>query len=408
MAESDRQTRLGREWNAMNIWIVARTEIVRMMRTRAFYFVLFVLPFMLILILGSALDGTFGEEDVEIVPVRVAVLLEDRGELQDGIRTFLDSPDIVRYIKTVSVSAREEAEASVRSGETDFGLVVPAGFGESVIRGHNANWEFLYGRSSFKNRTAETVLGSFIEQTNTIQAVHIVLGAEKAGDLQAAGGNAAAGASGDTGVRAGSLNKEKKSASAIQYYAAAELIMFLLYGGMLAASSLTKERDEHTLARLSMMPVPPSAVLSGKIIGQGILALIQAGVIIAGTSLLYGVDWGSSYGLLAVVIVLSIVSSMSLALLVTLLVKSRKAIISVFQTLIIIMTMLSGGFMPVDGLLAKIGLFTVNHWASDSILRIMLESGTQDVLRNIAVLGMIAAGLLLVSFGAYRKVGYRE
>jgi ABC-2 type transport system permease protein len=93
---------------------------------------------------------------------------------------------------------------------------------------------------------------------------------------------------------------------------------------------------------------------------------------------------------------------------VTLLVKSRKAIISVFQTLIIIMTMLSGGFMPVDGLLAKIGLFTVNHWASDSILRIMLDSGTQDVLRNIAVLGMIAAGLLLVSFGAYRKVGYRE
>jgi ABC-2 type transport system permease protein len=74
-----------------------------------------------------------------------------------------------------------------------------------------------------------------------------------------------------------------------------------------------------------------------------------------------------------------------------------------------VMTFLSGGFSPFpDGLLTKLGEFTVNHWALQSMLNIMLNSDIMVILHQIAVLAAIGAGLLVVSLAAYRKVGYHE
>ncbi|MDF2658683.1 MAG: hypothetical protein K0Q94_1474, partial [Paenibacillus sp.] len=57
----------------MQLWTVVLCEIRRMLRSRSFYFVLFALPFLLILILGSALKDIFSQDDRTIAPVRLAV-----------------------------------------------------------------------------------------------------------------------------------------------------------------------------------------------------------------------------------------------------------------------------------------------------------------------------------------------
>ncbi|PYI54447.1 ABC transporter permease [Paenibacillus flagellatus] len=387
----------------MRLWTVMRTEIVRMTRTRAFYFVLFLLPFTLILILGNALEDAFSQEDRTIEPARVSVVLADGGALASGIRSFLDNKDMARYVTPAYVGTREEAEASVRAGDADFGLVVPAGFSESVLQGKPAEWEMMHGRDRLKNMTAENALGAFVRQTNAMQAIRIAMG----GGPTASAGMTGTAPAGDTPVRIGSLNKEAKSVSALQYYAAAELIMFLLYAGMLAANSLAREKAGHTLERLAAMPVSSSTVIAGKMLGQGLLALLQAAVIIGGTAWLYGVDWGNRWGLLALVVVIAVIASMSMALLVSLLVKSGRAAIAAFQTVIIVMTLLSGGFTQIHGFLERAGHFTFSYWATDSVMRIMTGSELEPLLGGIGIMAAIGATLLAVSIGVFRKVGYR-
>lgn len=392
----------------MQLWTVALCEIRRMFRSRSFYFVLFALPFLLILILGSALKDIFSQDDRTIGPVRVAVASLDQGAMQEGVQAFLGSPDVTKYLQPSPAGSREAAVEAVKSGEADFGLVIPERFSESVLRGERANWEFLYGPSRTRNTTAEHVLQTFIDQANTIQSVHLTITSAASFAVSATRPPGAAPAGGESYVKTGSLNQANTVVSALQYYAAAELIMFLLYAGMMAAISLTTEKEQHTLARLGTLPVKPATVLTGKMAGQGFLAIVQAAVIVTGTSLLYGVDWGNSWGILTAVILLSIAASMSLALLIAVIAKTYKAAVGLFQAIIIGMTLLSGGFMPVDGLLQKFGYFTVSYWASDSITRIMLDSGPGILSGHLTVLAAIAGGLLAVSFVVYRKAGFYE
>lgn len=388
------------------IWWVAKTEMIRMTRIRAFYFILFVLPFVLILILGNALSGMFDMKDREIEPVQVAFVNDDAGGLQEQIRAFFAAEEFGKYVKLKPFAAKEDAVASIRAGDSDFGLIVPAGFSDSVLHGEKAHWEFVYGRDRVKNRTAESVLGVFVEETNTVQAANLALGTAQVGVSEVASHGHDDGAT--PLVKVGSLNEGGKGVTAIQYYAAAELVMFLLYGGMFAAISLAKEREQHTLSRLNAMPVSPSVLLAGKMLGQGLLAVVQAAVMIAGTSLLYGVDWGDHWGALAALVAGTIVASMGIALLISLFARTHKAVMGVFQTIIIFMTLVSGGFTQVSGLLEQIGRYTVSFWSFDGLNRVMLGSGIQSVAQHLTVLWAIAAGLLLVSIAVYRKVGYHE
>lgn len=390
------------------IFTIALHELRGMLRNRAYVGILFVLPMLLILILGSALTEVFDTKDREPEPVRVAVWLQDRSQLQNGIELFLASPEVGRYLTSETAGSREEVEQEVREGRADFGLVVPEGFGEAVLKGNAAQWEYMYGRNAVRNETAHLLLDSFLRETNVSQAAALVLdrsaGLSQAdSEAQAAATYAAEG----TYVRIARLNADGSDYSALQYYSAAYLVMFLLYSGMMAAVSLIKEQEQQTLLRLSTIPIRPGSILIGKLAGQSLLSMLQAAVIIGGSRLLYGVEWGSRLGMLALVCLLTIAAAMSLALLLTLAFKSMKNVISAYQLVIIGMTALSGGFTPnVGEFLAGIGKWTLSHWASDGILRIMLNDAVQTVLLRLGVLAVIAAVLTIAAAVIYRKEGY--
>ncbi|MGV2685607.1 ABC transporter permease, partial [Clostridium perfringens] len=77
------------------------------------------------------------------------------------------------------------------------------------------------------------------------------------------------------------------------------------------------------------------------------------------------------------------------------------------QAIIIAMTFVSGGFMPLPvEFFQKIASFTVNHWAMQSMLRMMLNSDVQLILTCLGMLAAITAALSAAAMITYRKVGY--
>jgi len=88
--------------------------------------------------------------------------------------------------------------------------------------------------------------------------------------------------------------------------------------------------------------------------------------------------------------------------------KSTASASASIQGIIVIMTFISGGFMPIPiDFVQRISGFTVNHWALQSFLRMMLDAPVGEIVYNILMLGVVCAVLLFISGLIYRKAGYR-
>ena len=392
----------------MNIIIIAWYELKRLAKNKTVFINLLLLPLLLIFILGSALSGSIGSEEEYVPdPVRIGILsAEEGGQLPPLFSRFLEEPEIKKVIVPAGEMSAENARSQLQSGAIDAAVAVPRDFEEHLYAGGTVSMEILVGKYRTKNLIAKSLFGSWIDELNSKQAQAIVGGPEiiAAADMDSQEGKAAAAPS---YVAKGELSKQGGSYTASQYYAASMLIMFLLYAGMMVSNSLFAEKESRTLYRLQSMPVSNTAVFGGKMLGCSVVTVVQAALIIAGSHLLYGVDWGSHVWLLMIICLLLTLVSMTLAVIVSLMTSAVSTATAVIQVLIVAMTFLSGGFtpLPID-FIQKLGEFTVNHWALQGILRMMLNEEMTQIMACIGILGVISLGLSAAAVIAYRKVGY--
>ncbi|CAN7453815.1 ABC transporter permease [Paenibacillus sp. LjRoot153] len=394
----------------MPIWTIAKYEIIRKLRIRYVLLIQFLMPLLLIFILGSALSGAFKVEDKELKSVKVDIVQSDTGALRESFQSFLESPETQKHLQTHVISSREEAIKRLKDGEAEFAVIVPIDFSAQVQAGKAAPWEMILGHDYLQNLTAQMVFRTYFDKVNQIQAIQITARTSSLEPLkQAVGESSQITSASPSFVRVGQLAASNSNYTAMQYYAASILVMFLLYSGMITAFSLQSEKENHTLSRLNGMPIHEYQILLGKIIGNMFLSIGQVAVIVGATRLFYGVDWGSHILTLFLICLCMIVASMSLAIIVMLFSKSDKTIATIFQMIILIMTFLSGGFTQLpDGFLKQLGSYTLNYWGMQSMFQLMLGSETAIVGHHLLILGCMAMGLSLIAFLIYRKGGYHE
>jgi ABC-2 type transport system permease protein len=393
-----------------NAVTIAIYELKRLSRLKSVMFVLFLMPLLLIFILGSALSTVFKVEDRVMKPVKMVIVQETPGKPGDPLFAFGKDAALLTWLDPVVMDSREAAERAVRTGEADYAVVIPEGFTEALMQGKQAEWELIRGKDHGQNIIAESVVNGYLNRINSIQATVLSqkhLGAEQLRELV----KTASGPLEEEANASVEIDKlsNGRTHTAGQYYATAMLIMFMLYSGMTAAISLVQEREQHTLTRLTSMPITMNQVILGKMAGNGFLSLLQCLIIIILSWLLYGVYWGKQPLLLLCICLLVIAASMSLSTIAAIVGKTTKGVTTMFQFLIIVMTFLSGGFLPDMGqLLRSWGNFTLNHWAMQGILRIMLDQEAAEVLPYVSVLLAVSLGLMLLSFMIFRRAGYHE
>lgn len=389
----------------MNLLLIAFTEIKRQFKSIPSLMATFAMPLVLIFILGSSLSG-LGNFETKARPldkVKVGLQDNDRGQLSSRLDDFIQEPEVNKLVELQTVDSREQLEQDIRNGLIQFGVVIPSGFSEGVLLGNTGQWEFIMGNDYSQNTIAKTLFQSFLDQVNLSQSVAKTLGTQQVAV-------AATEVSVNTqSIEApllitGKLSQDGDNLySAFQYYSVSILIMFLLYTGRDAAVSIMVERENYTLQRLQSLPIRSGTVVFGKILGNSIIAFMQAIIIISITNLFYGVEWGDMWGILALTCFLIILSAMGLGMVILLKAKTTKTVHSTFQIIVIVMTALSGGFAPIGGL-ESVSQFTISYWGMQGMLRIMLNSDAGIIMQQVTVLGLIGAGLMFISVVAYRKV----
>lgn len=393
----------------MNIWYICIFELRRILKVRSVVLNLFILPLLLIFILGTSLSSTMGTgEEVIPDPVRVGIIQSSEAAsspVGEALNTFVTSPAVADMMKAQNMPSEEEAVSALQRGELDFAVMVPSDLEQQIMAGEQANLQWILGKDSTLNVVGQMLLTRFTDELNRQVAIANVLGPEV---IAAMASHAEVRSADRSYITVSSPGESDQAYSASQYYAASMLAMFMLYSGMTTINSLFTERDKKTLTRLQAAPVGNGIIFAGKIAGNSLLAFMQAIIIILMTHWLYGVDWGTHPWLVVLICVLITLASMTLGIIVALVSKNATSASAMMQGIIIVMTFISGGFTPIAvDLVQRISEFTVNHWALQSFLRMMLDASMSEIMHNILMLGAVCAVLVAAAAVIYRKVGYR-
>lgn len=381
-------------------WTTAYYELIKYSRMRSVLILLIGLPLLLILLLGSAFD-------TEIKPAKIAYFNEDQGELKPSIDAFWNDEADQPHIKVLQAKSESEVKDWVREGQADFGVFIPAIFSKLVMDGDAAKWLTFSGRYEEKNIAADAFVDRYMSNVNMKLAAMKTLGTAEVSGAGAQNGNSAAAAESPIIIHNLGMGDSEffGETSAIQYYSAAYLIMFLLYGGMSAAIALLNQKETGTLHRLYAIPHSFRMIVFGIIVGAVMLAALQAVVIVAFTTYVYDVDWGRQFGAIALICLLTTAAGAALAITIASIARTRKTTQTLFTIIVFSMTFLSGGMMTgIERMVGGANKLTINHWANESLRAIMSGTADSEVWHGIGILGLIAIALTIIAIVRLPKV----
>jgi ABC-2 type transport system permease protein len=185
-------------------------------------------------------------------------------------------------------------------------------------------------------------------------------------------------------------------------------VMFAFFLVTIMSRSFLTEREMGTLRRLKTTPVTASALMLGKTVPFYLISLLQSALLFGFGKLLFGMSWGPVPWLLIPMVCATSVAATGLGLLISTIVKSDAQVTSVATLVILAMAGISGCFMPRDWLpeaMQQFSLATPHAWALIAYNEI-LNRATPDVgvvWKNCAIMVAFGAGYFWLGWFRFRR-----
>ncbi|MDK8181946.1 ABC transporter permease [Paenibacillus sp. UMB4589-SE434] len=385
----------------MTIWTIARHELALRYRDKGSNIRNFIMPVLLIFLLGSSLSGmeVFQQTEREIKVVKVGVVQQDTGALKKAFEAWTKDERVMKYAAFKSYSDRKELDNELKDQRVDYGIIVPAAEVSSRLP---LKLVTIRGNDSVANMTMETMFEYFVSEMGAVQTIASLQPHEK---IEFKPTETVSAVNATNGVVVGTT--AGRSVSAMQYYSVSILVMFLFYTGLSFGASMYKDRENRTLMRMVAAPTRPYEIALGKMLGHFIVGLVQAAVIVFVSRFVFGVEWHGGLGIITAVAALIIFCSLCIGLLAVGWFKNQETMFSFMQTLIISMVAVSGGYVVIPSIQESIGIYTIPYWGMQSLLDMMMGKGSVQVFASVLKLSFITGIIAVISFLLHRKAVIR-
>ena len=374
---------------------IAAKDIVQRSRDRSAYIMGIVGPLALVFIL----NGTLGAVD-EAAAFELGFVDEDGGEVAEGFRALLTDIEAEGIIELTVTDDRAALDRLVDDGELAAGFAVPAGFTQAIEQGGSAEITVVGDPgSSVAVDVAEAIAATFASE---VDYVSVATGSV----LAAAGGDVAPGAADEVAAEALAVappiglaptDAEGRGSDFASYYAVSLSVFFLFVTVQFGVLSLMEEREAGTLNRIVVAPIPPAAVLLGKMVSSLVIGVVTMVVLAAATTVVVGASWGSPLAV-SVLIVAGVVSALALAVAVAAVAKTAEQASAYASIAALVLGMLGGTFFQISrtsGLLATVSYASPHRWLLDGFRDVSYGAGIADLGPTLAVL----AGFIVVMGG---------
>jgi ABC-2 type transport system permease protein len=375
---------------------ITALELRRFLRDRANIFFVFIMPLVLVMIVGAQFGGDGQSGQVAVVG--------PASSLRTAVVDQLTAADV-----TVTFTDRASALEQVARGRTDAALVVDEAASTAFDAGDDLTLEIVPSSQADSIATSQRVRTA-IEAVRAEQAQHAALqgaGASEADAAQALEQARATVVPADLRiVDVDEIAQEFSGLGQFDLGASSQLLLFVFLSSLTGSASLIQSRRLGVTARTLASPVSTAEALGGQVLGRFAIAFTQGAYIMAGSALLFDVDWGNVWLSLLVLVVFSLVSA-GAAMLIGSLMDNEGAASGLGVGAGLVLAALGGCMLPLDffsDTLRTIAHVTPHAWATDAFAQIQRHDGTLgDILPQLGVLAAMALALLALGSWALRR-----
>jgi ABC-2 type transport system permease protein len=381
-------------------------DILLLLRDPQTTVILIMMPLVLAVIVGLAMEGALSGEG----RLRVAAVDLDQSAASEAFLEDLDSREAIvlkpqRWER--STFTADDATALLDNGRRLAVLVVPEGFGESLQGGPGTELS-LYtdpAQRQFVRSVAAVVEGE-LQRDTLVEAVAGI--GEEAGIARedALERLSAALANPLVSLREEGLVAGTSLPSGFDQTIPGFTVMFAMFMANFIVIGAFRERDEYgTWRRVLLSPAPRPVLLGGRLVSAYALGAVQMAALFLFGWLAFGMEIGNIGGL-AVAVAIFLVIPVGVGLL---FVAAKNYLLanSLLSLLVIVLGAIGGSLVPIfllPGWMETLASFTPHYWALQALQDLMFRGASiAEVGLNLAVLAgfaavLVAAGLARFSF----------
>ncbi|MCT2536680.1 ABC transporter permease [Aquibacillus koreensis] len=420
-----------------------KKDVRVLLRDRTELLVLLLMPVILTGILGFALKGMFGENQVNLM-MTVAVVnqsdaevdeenflqeiekspmpKEARKALQEAatsvepyamLEGVFEDEEVKEIIETKEMDL-EEAKEALKEEEVSAIIVVPESFTYDVLnkmlleQGDGSELEVIKStHAPLSAGVFEDIISRFVDTVNLETAI------AKATQTTVASRETVEPVN-EMPIGSKITVTDQKPITSLEYYSIGMTAMFALFAASTIASKAYVETYQHVLDRILLSGKHPANYLSGKAISTTVIVFIQVVLLFTIARVVMQVfadrSWAFFGGMLVIALVFSICVGALASLLTALTVKSKSnAIPSMFSGgVVTLFALLGGSFMPVSNMpeLFK----TLGNWTPNGIMLNVLLQWAQGLgmdfitpmLGRLLLISVVLFGISILIFSKRR------
>ena len=271
----------------MSIWIVLK-DLLLFFRDKKSFFTLFLMPIILIAILGAAFgDNMKKDSEISINSFRVGITDQDKSATSKMFLSTLSESGLSDIID-VKVISKDQLEKDLNNRDIKVGIIIRPNFEKSLLNYDKVQLNILKGpNSTLQEMVLENVVLQFFQNyhmnrilmpLNQGKEVEIVSDQLKK-EL----------------VNERNIHINSQPITSFQYYAGGMGVLFLLMTVVFLVGSMIEEKEEDVYKRLIVSKLSNTSYIVGKLLGIVLMSMIQLAVIILFTSFVFKVNWGEPF-----------------------------------------------------------------------------------------------------------------
>jgi ABC-2 type transport system permease protein len=234
----------------------------------------------------------------------------------------------------------------------------------------------------------------FAGEVNAVRlsvATALALGADDPGAL------AAAASAEPAPIALASEQTEGRGFDFATFYATGIAVFFLFFTVQFGVLSIIDERETGTMPRLLVAPISKQSILVGKLSASFLMGVASTVVLWIATTLLMGAEWGSSIGVL-ILIIAGVAAAMGLTAAIATFTTTAEQAGAITAFIVVVFGVLGGVFFPVtrvSGAFVVVSRLAPHFWLMDGFQRL---SAGEGIVNTLPALGAIM--LFAVTLGA--------
>jgi ABC-2 type transport system permease protein len=381
----------------MKALTIAGTDLRRFLRWRANLFFVFVLPMMIILLLGAA----FGSNKA-----RIGVVGGNRGRLAAQLVASLRAAPSIELSRYGRVGDLQQA---VSRGTVDAGIAIPSGYDSELASGGSVSVSYFARPDSVAQQLRATVQSVVAAQARVLAVAQLIRRSRSTSftpALARAQALARATPPVEVALRAPGGGPYTTGSSRFSGGASTQLLLFIFLNSLTGASWLIETRRLGIARRVLSTPTRPATLIAGQLLGRLAIALFQALIIVLGSLLLFGVHWGDPLGTAAVILSFSLAAT-GAAMLLGSMFSSEQQSAPVALLLGLGLAALGGSMAPLEvfpktaRLIAHV---TPHAWANEAFSKLLQHGrGLGSVLPDVGVLFRFALVAITAAIWQLRR-----